>query len=59
MAVVRMLIEEVRIDGGVQRTRPVAEWVLPDTPVPIEMSFTQLATPDTTKVCTYRITLVR
>lgn len=54
----RVRIEERRIDAGVEAHRAIAEWALPQTTEPLECSFTQLATPDTTKVCTYRLTIV-
>lgn len=54
-----MIIEERTVDDrGVVYHRPVASWSLPDTREPVEMSFTDLATPDTRKVKTFRITLV-
>lgn len=51
----RLIVQEVRMDQGFQLVRKIAEWALPDTLEPMELGFTQLATPDTTKVCTYRI----
>lgn len=53
-----VVVEEARSDDrGVRYHRQIASWSLPDTTEPIEMSFTQLATPNTTKVVTYRLTV--
>ena len=52
-------IEERTIDDrGTVYHRHIASWALPDTKEGMEVSFSALATPDTRKVATYRITLV-
>ena len=52
-------IEERTInDRGVVHHRHVASWALPKTTESMEVSFTALATPETRKVATYRITIV-
>lgn len=54
-----VIIEESRLDDRhVRYHRPIASWSCPDTTEPLELSFTQLATPDTSKVVTYRLTIV-
>ena len=54
-----IIIEErTRDDRGVVYHRPIASWTLPDTEEVSELTFTQLATADSRKVATYRITIV-
>lgn len=37
--------------------RVIAQWLLPDTDETVAMSFSQMATPDTTKVVQYQIVI--
>lgn len=55
----QIIIDELINYQGQPATRPIAGWTLPDTAESLEVSFTQLATPDAVKVATYRLRIYR